>query len=343
MQTDLLIIGAGVAGLACAREMHKAGRPLVVVDKARAVGGRCATRHVDGQPVDFGVAFLHGSDPSFLRCVTQTAGATLLPDWPTRRAGAGRPCQPDAFAPHERRFAIAQGLRAFPEHLASGLDVRLGCRVTSVALVGDHVVATVEDGTVLSARDVVVALSLEQSRELVQPLATASIEMNAVVRLLRMIASLPCLTLFAGYDPAVAAPGWDVCYPQDSRSLMLLSHDSTKRAEPRYLSMVLQALPKWSHDRLESESETWGRELLAEAAQIVGPWAASPLWTRAHRWRYARVDRGSELAQPVLVTLDGDCRIGLAGDVFAPGGGIQAAWLSGRRLANRLLGREEAS
>jgi predicted NAD/FAD-dependent oxidoreductase len=78
-------------------------------------------------------------------------------------------------------------------------------------------------------------------------------------------------------------------------------------------------------------------QLLAEAASRLGPWAASPRFTWPHRWRLARVERGTELRQPLRLTLSGGQRLGVAGEVFAPGGGVQAAWLSGMRLAERLL------
>ena len=62
----IVVIGAGVAGLAAARALGDAGRDVVVVDKGRGVGGRCATRRIDGQSVDHGLPWFHGTDPAFL-------------------------------------------------------------------------------------------------------------------------------------------------------------------------------------------------------------------------------------------------------------------------------------
>ena len=42
--TQIAIVGAGIAGLACARKLAKAGVNSVVFDKGRGVGGRVATR-----------------------------------------------------------------------------------------------------------------------------------------------------------------------------------------------------------------------------------------------------------------------------------------------------------
>ena len=40
--------------------------------------------------------------------------------------------------------------------------------------------------------------------------------------------------------------------------------------------------------------------------------------------------------------LPGGSRLGLAGEAFAAGGGVEAAWSSGARLAKRILGAEGA-
>jgi predicted NAD/FAD-dependent oxidoreductase len=98
---------------------------------------------------------------------------------------------------------------------------------------------------------------------------------------------------------------------------------------------VYQGHAAWSREH--EEDARWPEQLLAEAARMLGPWAASPRVTDAHRWRHARNDRAAELAAPMLLDLGGGARLGLCGDRFAPGGGVEAAWLAGRRLAGRIL------
>jgi hypothetical protein len=93
----------------------------------------------------------------------------------------------------------------------------------------------------------------------------------------------------------------------------------------------------WSRKRLEDPPGRWTGEILEEASRLVGDWAARPAWSQSHRWRYARADMGSELSAPPVLTFPGGARLALAGEVFSPGGGVEAAWTSGRRVAKRLL------
>jgi renalase len=59
--TDVLIVGAGIAGLAAATDLHAAGRTVLVVDKGRGVGGRLASRRIGAATFDHGAQGVSGS------------------------------------------------------------------------------------------------------------------------------------------------------------------------------------------------------------------------------------------------------------------------------------------
>jgi hypothetical protein len=339
MSHDTIIVGAGVAGLRCAQELRAAGVDTLVLERSRGVGGRCATRRFEGQPVDFGPMFFHGLQPDFLQELGQVPGAGPLRPWPRRVQGGGTPCQPRALDPGVDRMVFPDGLKAFPRHLAEGLDIRLETRVTGIEVLDETFQVVTADGERLRCRDLVLALALEQDRRLFGTLPPGP-AVAGIAALLDLFASVPCLTLIAGYPLDVPAPPWDILYPERSEALQLVAQDSTKRAAPSFLTLVAQARPRWSREHLEEAPERWGPGLLEELAAQVGSWAARPLWTRTHRWRYARVDGACELARPVRIRFPGGQRLGLAGDVFSPGGGVQAAWKSGIRMAERLLQKE---
>ncbi len=335
--SPVVVVGAGVSGLACAQALTAGGRSVVVLECAPSVGGRCATRHVDGQPVDFGLAFLHGREPEFL-AAAEAVPATVLPGWPTDIRGRGRPCQPEAFSPGERRLAFAEGVIAFPEHLARGLDVRLQARVLALEPRDGAVALRLEGGSGTEAAAAVLALAAEEALDLIGTVPGPPPPLESARALLETSRSQACLTLIAAYPADVPAPSWHASYPEDSQVLQLAVHDSSKRARPAFLAMVYQAHAPWSHRYLDDPE--WPKALLAEAARLFGAWAGRPRLAQAHCWRYARNDLAAELAAPMLIGLPGGARLGLVGDRFAPGGGVEAAWLSGRRLADRILAEE---
>ena len=62
---DILIIGAGVAGLAAARELSRAGRKVLILEARERIGGRINT-HFDIWPIELGAEFVHGKPPETL-------------------------------------------------------------------------------------------------------------------------------------------------------------------------------------------------------------------------------------------------------------------------------------
>ena len=336
MDRDILIVGAGIAGLSCARRLHDGGLRVSLLEKSRGIGGRCATRRIEGQPVDHGIAFYHGSDADFLAALREAAPDDLLDGWPRKLCGGGVPCQPRSFHPEEQRLAYAGGVTQFPKYLAQDLDIQREHHVAELSLDGDRVQMVSGDGREWDAGAIVLALPIPQAQRLLRTVSDDLTELRSFDRVLDMTSTVSCLTLIAGYD-AASSPEWCMCYPEGSEIVQAISHDSSKRREASGTVLVYFAYPTWSRDAFDEAPETWGATLLAEAGRLLGDWAARPAWSQTHRWRYSRADGGPTLKEPLYLNLEGRPKIGLAGEAFAPGGGVQAAWRSGNRMAELLL------
>lgn len=85
-ETDVIIIGAGVAGLAAASALRRAGRACVVLEASGRAGGRAWTVAVGEDAFDLGATWLHDADRNPLRAMAEAAGDALLDaDVPRRR------------------------------------------------------------------------------------------------------------------------------------------------------------------------------------------------------------------------------------------------------------------
>ena len=69
MDADVIVVGAGLAGLRCARVLQDAGREVVVLEAAAHVGGRVTSETVDGFVVDRGFQVLNPAYPAVRRWV----------------------------------------------------------------------------------------------------------------------------------------------------------------------------------------------------------------------------------------------------------------------------------
>src|ERR687888_320096 len=56
--TDVVVVGAGFAGLTAARELVQQGHDVVVLEGRDRVGGRSCTATIAGVPVDLGGTFV---------------------------------------------------------------------------------------------------------------------------------------------------------------------------------------------------------------------------------------------------------------------------------------------
>jgi phytoene dehydrogenase-like protein len=72
-KADVVIVGAGLAGLACARVLTSRGLDVLVLEAGDAVGGRVRTDHVDGYTLDRGFQVLNTGYPEVQRVVDLTA------------------------------------------------------------------------------------------------------------------------------------------------------------------------------------------------------------------------------------------------------------------------------
>ena len=343
MTHEVAVIGAGVSALALARHLANRGRQVVVLERSRGVGGRCATRRIEGQPVDHGVAYLHGRSERFLAELDAVAGGQIIPEWPRVREGSGVPCQPEAFAVGERRLALRHGMSSFAKRLSDGLELRLRSPVATLRLgaaspAGSDWTLTLESGEVMSARAVALTMPAPSAIALLERMSPVPRPVEAILPLLALIRMLPCLTVIARYPVGTAPPAWEASFPASSAAIHTILNDSSKRrGEPR-LTLVIQARPAFSRSRLEEPEADWTRTLLAEAASLHGDWVARPDLVQSHVWRHARVDSTSPLAAPIALKCDGGATLGLAGDGFHPAGGVEGAWLSGVSLAERFIG-----
>ena len=84
---DVAIVGAGAAGLACARRLRARGIGHVLLEAGATIGGRARTTHPDllgGALLDEGASWLHAPDHNPLVPLARAAGITLRDAWSDR-------------------------------------------------------------------------------------------------------------------------------------------------------------------------------------------------------------------------------------------------------------------
>jgi len=333
----IAVIGAGLAGLSCARHLQDAGCRVTVFDKARGPGGRMSTRRGDGWQCDHGAQYFTVRDDRFRAEVARWEAAGVAGLWEPRLAvldpGAGG--VPARAAPDGKaRFVGIPRMSAPAGWLAATLRVHSGHTV--VDLQHDRArwrLATREHGLLAQQFDaVVLALPAPQAATLLQPLLPLTALQAAAAPM------QPCWTVMARYGSAADfVPGYDAAFVH-SGPLRWIARDGAKPGRQGAATWVLQASPDWSAAHLEDDSDSVTAALLAAFAAVGAP---PPVAATAHRWRFAKAPQvaGDAASQAVWLAA---VQVGLCGD-WLGGGRVEDAWLSGRTLAAQVLTSMAAS
>jgi predicted NAD/FAD-dependent oxidoreductase len=323
--TETAIVGAGVAGIACARRLHAAGHCVTLFDKGRGVGGRMATRRIEtGSSVaqfDHGAQYFTARDPDFRAALDIFAPA--LAAWPTDLAsltqGRSTPAAP------EPRFIGAPSMTALPKALALGLDVRLSTRID--ALLRDAqgwTLRTEMQESLGPFESVIIATPAEQATVLVASHSANFASQTAAAE------TAPCWAGLFAYKTPTATP-FTALRLTDHPILAWIGCDSAKPGRSGDLvCWVAHARSDWSTAHLERAPEEIA-PMLQQALEAFFDNRPAPIIAQAHRWRYAQVVR---LADDPFAW-DGDLKLGMCGD-WRIGPRVEAAWLSGHRLAGAM-------
>lgn len=302
----IVIIGAGMAGMACARQLADAGHAPVVLDKGRGIGGRMATRRIGDFRFDHGAQYVNAHGAGFVAMLDRLGGGVA--EWrhiPGRTHSVGMP-----------------GMSAIPKALGAGLDIRQNANVERLVQNDDGWVLHLATGTMRAAQ-VVITVPAPQ----VEGLLGADHPMVAALALVRLA---PCLTLMAAVT--ASAPfitRWDADDP-----LAWIAQDSAKPGRPQGLDTlwVAQAGEAFSQTHLEESPTQIVARMLPMLCDRLGMTPDHVTHASAHRWRYAHVSQA--LGQPFL--RHPDATLYLGGD-WCIGPQVEAAWTSGTAMADDIL------
>jgi monoamine oxidase len=132
-EADIVVIGAGAAGVAAARRVVAAGRKVIVVEAASQVGGRCITDNSTFDvPFDRGARWIHNPETNPMIRLGRAAGLEIMPapSGPRIRIGRrnARPSETEDFlaALVKANRAIDDASRRFDVSCASVMPKELG-------------------------------------------------------------------------------------------------------------------------------------------------------------------------------------------------------------------------
>jgi hypothetical protein len=309
---DIAIIGAGMAGLACATRLAEAGLKPVLFDKGRGPGGRMAARRaeVEGETVSFdhGAQYFTARDPAFQSALATWHKQGVVAAWE---------------APGPDAWVGVPGMNGPIRAMAEPLEVQWGVRVESLVRSGDHWQLQ-GAGVQATASTVLIAIPAEQAKDLLAEPMPEFAEVADSVR------SAPCWAVMAAFAERLPIEA-DTLRDPDA-AISWAARNSAKPERSGSECWVLHASPERSRSILDLPKEDVAEALLADFFAQAGVEPQAPLHLVAHRWLYAM----AEAIPGDPARFEGASSIGLAGD-YLHSPRVEGAFLSGHSLAGMVL------
>jgi len=335
------IIGAGMAGITCARTLVQAGHQVTVFEKSRGLGGRMATRDSAFGSFDHGAQYFTARDARFVQAMETTP--KLAKRWSANNVQVldelGH-VKSVGLSKLESHWVGVPGMKSlvtgWATPLVSADRVHMQTRVMQIdadvlnakqwqlhteGLDGSHKVFSGFDA-------VLMALPSVQADELLQKSKLAA----PWIKQIEQVKVAPCWTLMLAF-PQAMQPGMNAFGPQWNAAISThhriawLARESSKPGREPIERWTIQASPAWSQEHLHDEPNRAQAKLLKAFSEVTGI-RAEPAHIDSQRWLYAKT------LKPLGKThlWDGKKGLGVMGD-WCLGHRVEDAFVSGLELA----------
>lgn len=317
---DVIIIGAGIAGLSAARELSKAGLDVLVLEKSRGLGGRSATRRLESNRVDHGAQYFTARDDRFKKQINDWLECSKLKVWShgfhvLTEEGLQGPTK------GHPRYVFPEGMNTIGKLLAEGLKIENQTKAKTLSKKNNIWHVQSEAGQSFQARAVIVNTPAEQA------LGLLSFAAPALKAALSSVVMEPSFALMLGY-PKELAPVWHGILLRTPSPLSWIAHDSSKRTDPLNTVLTLHSTAAFARSYFNDDPEQVQTILLA-ALLASDKSFANPLFSSFQRWKYALAS--TSIKEKFLHHDD----VYICGD-WCGGAKIEAAYLSGLATAEAL-------
>ena len=319
---DILIIGAGLAGLSAANDLQQAGHSVLVVDKGRGLGGRLAGRRIGAATFDHGAQFFTARESRFKAAVEGWIKEGIAEEWYSSYPG-----RPNGHP----RYRGVPTMTAVAKYLATDIHVMRTTRVDSISQQGDGWLAELNNGETINAKAMLITSPVPQTIDL---LATGQITVSTDKQArLNRIQYESCIAVMAILDGPTAIESPGAIALEDGPIAWIT--DNLQKGVSKIPAVTIHASGDFSAEHLNHDRMEIGQRLIDAAGVYLGD--ARVTEYQVHGWRYSKPTIVDD-APCILLSETTDLPpLAIAGDAFAGPrfeGAVQSGWAAAKALMN---------
>lgn len=318
MTQRVAVIGAGLAGLSCARVLRKAGCYVEVFERDRVIGGRLGTMRFGTTQFDHGCQYLTAKSDRFRAFTQEITASGYAARWEPRTAQAA-----DGSSTLQSWIVGTPGMASVVRPLAESVRIHTGRSVHTIKRADkawhlwfdDQSSAGPFAAVAIAVPPVGARLLLGDLDEISEPLAKVHLA--------------PCWALMVKLEDAVL-PGGDVFSDMSQVVRWIARNNSKPGRSQQGTTIVVHAAQQWSRETEEIEPEVVAEELWTEVCRVLDMPRVQPALLHAYLWRQGLTDTplGETFVfqREHMIGVGGDwCRGRLAEQAFDSGAALGRA------------------
>jgi renalase len=325
-RTSVVIVGAGLSGLIAGRHLHDGGVDLVILDKGRGVGGRCATRRIDERRFDHGAQFFTVRSPIFAELVSNWLDVGLVREWSLGFPVQGESATRDGYS----RYCAVAGMNTIPKYLAADLPVKTGTTVAEVVRSDGMWLVRTACKNVIRADSLILTAPLPQSLGLLPTEARAQVVEKCPA--LRDVHYEPCFSLMLSLDGPSAIPEPGALHV-NGPEIAWIADNTRKFRFAGNAALTIHTTRGFAEKYIDAPVDEIAERLIAAAKGYLG---SDVIGWQVHRWRYSKPLRFADVP---FVSAGNPMNLLLCGDYMQPPSRMEGAILSGVSAAQEILTR----
>ncbi len=311
------VVGGGIAGLTCARELRLRGCDPVVFEADARLGGRCSSRSTRVGLFDDGAQCISGATRLAAHAVQAPGELAALHPWTVAATPAEEERSGKAWKPNEDEADVEPTLRllgavgvpsmvALADALARPLQVRLNTPIVQARRSGTGWALSSSAGEIDGDFQ---ALVLAIPAPLAVPLVRESSELTAALRAVRFRSRW---VLLLGSERPVSLPAYREFQGSPIERVAAM-HSKPGRVAIGHQRWFVEADERWSLQHEHEDAETVADLLLANFRALAGR-PVTPNYLRAHQWRHAFVETPAAPPRRTACLWDDRVQLGVCGD-----------------------------
>jgi renalase len=327
VDTDVLVVGAGLSGLMAANTLIEHKLRVTVVDKGLSVGGRMATRRIGPGRADHGAQFFTVRSQDFEKLVYGWIQTELVFHWSTGWSNGSLDIKgkTDGYP----RFAVKDGMNALAKHLAEGLDIHTNVRLTSVETTGENWVGIDDAGNRYQSQSIILTPPVPQSLALLEAGNFPLAEDDSST--LSRISYSPCVAGLFWVNGPVNLPEPGAIQRPDA-PISWIADNQRKGISPEATLITVHAGPEFSQHLWQQHAEEALQALTAGLAPFLEK-HTKIIEPQLKKWRYSLP---ATLHPERCLAASYEPPLIFAGDAFGEPR-VEGAALSGLAAAKKLL------